>query len=466
MSSTDFSSLALAPEIIANLSSLGYRDMTPIQAQSLPKIIAGKDVIAQGKTGSGKTAAFGLGLLASLNVKKFRIQSLVLCPTRELADQVAKEIRRLARCIHNIKVLTLCGGVPFGPQIGSLEYGAHVIVGTPGRIEEHVRKGYLRFDSLKILVLDEADRMLDMGFRPALDRIIEGMPKKRQTLLFSATFPEEIETVAKQIMRQPVRIEVESQHANLIIEQRVYEVRDNAHRWQALRLLLLDSTPESAVVFCNTKREAQEMAGALKKNGFSALALHGDLDQKQRDQSLVRFDNKSINIIVATDVAARGLDIDAVDMVVNYQIARDLDVHVHRIGRTGRAGSKGVACTLVSEKEKYKLQLLEAHLGQSIAVLVLPSSDLLDSLPREPAMTTLQIDGGKKKKVRPGDIVGALTSHGDLDVAQLGKIHIFDHCSYIAVARAITQIAIRKITDGKIKGRSMRVRHIKEMTCR
>ena len=208
------------------------------------------------------------------------------------------------------------------------------------------------------------------------------------------------------------------------------------------------------------------MAGALKKNGFSALALHGDLDQKQRDQSLVRFDNKSINIIVATDVAARGLDIDAVDMVVNYQIARDLDVHVHRIGRTGRAGSKGVACTLVSEKEKYKLQLLEAHLGQSIAVLVLPSSDLLDSLPREPAMTTLQIDGGKKKKVRPGDIVGALTSHGDLDVAQLGKIHIFDHCSYIAVARAITQIAIRKITDGKIKGRSMRVRHIKEMTCR
>lgn len=461
MSSSDFSSLALAPELITNLSSLGYHEMTPIQAQSLPKIIAGEDVIAQGKTGSGKTAAFGLGLLASLNVKQFRIQALVLCPTRELADQVAKEIRRLARSIHNIKVLTLCGGMPFGPQIGSLEHGAHIIVGTPGRIEEHVRKGTLVFHSLKTLVLDEADRMLEMGFQPALDKIIEGMPTNRQTLLFSATFPDEIESVARQIMRKPVRIEVESLHANHIIEQRVYEVGDDEHRLQALQLLLLDLDPESAVVFCNTKRETQALADSLKENGFSAMSLHGDLDQKQRDQALVRFDNKSINIIVATDVAARGLDIEALDTVVNYHIARDLDVHVHRIGRTGRAGSQGVACTLVSDKEKYKLNLLETHIGQTIAVSPLPSNKLLNQAPRRPAMATLQIDGGKKQKVRAGDIVGALTAKGEIDGAQVGKIQIFDHSAYIAVAREVTQLALDKIAHGKLKGRSFRVRHIR-----
>lgn len=435
--------------------------MTPIQAQSLPTIIAGDDVIAQGKTGSGKTAAFGLGLLASLNVKQFRIQALVLCPTRELADQVAKEIRRLARSIHNIKVLTLCGGMPFGPQIGSLEHGAHIIVGTPGRIEEHVRKGTLVFNALKTLVLDEADRMLEMGFQPALDKIIEGMPSNRQTLLFSATFPNEIESVAQQIMRKPVRIEVESLHASHIIEQRVYEVGDDEHRLQALQLLLLDLDPESAVVFCNTKRETQALADGLKESGFSAISLHGDLDQKQRDQALVRFDNKSINIIVATDVAARGLDIEALDMVVNYHIARDLDVHVHRIGRTGRAGSQGVACTLVSNKEQYKLNLLEAHIGQTIAVLPLPSNKLLNQAPRRPAMTTLQIDGGKKQKVRAGDIVGALTAKGEISAVQVGKIQIFDNSAYIAVAREITQLALNKITHEKLKGRSFRVRHIR-----
>ena len=435
--------------------------MTPIQTQSLPKIIAGKDVIAQGKTGSGKTAAFGLGLLASLNVKQFRIQALVLCPTRELADQVAKEIRRLARSIHNIKVLTLCGGMPFGPQIGSLAHGAHIIVGTPGRIEEHVRKGTLVFDALKTLVLDEADRMLEMGFQPALDKIIEGMPANRQTLLFSATFPDEIESVAQQIMRKPVRIEVESLHTNHIIEQRVYEVGNDDHRLQALQLLLLDLDAESTVVFCNTKRETQALADDLKNNGFSAISLHGDLDQKQRDQALVRFDNKSINIIVATDVAARGLDIEALDTVVNYHIARDLDVHVHRIGRTGRAGSQGVACTLVSDKEKYKLNLLETHIGQTITVSALPSSQLLNQAPRRPAMTTLQIDGGKKQKVRAGDIVGALTAKGEIDAAQIGKIKIFDNSAFIAVTKEVTQLALHKISHEKLKGRSFRVRHIR-----
>ena len=322
--------------------------MTEIQAQSLPPILAGKDVIAQGKTGSGKTAAFGLGLLEKLNVKRFRIQSLVLCPTRELADQVGKEIRRLARTIHNIKVLTLCGGVPFGPQIGSLEHGAHIIVGTPGRIEDHLRKGTLHLNDLQMLVLDEADRMLEMGFQASIDAIIEQAPKQRQTLLFSATFPEQIDSISRRILIDPVTIKVESKHDDSVITQYFYKTETNEERMIALRLLLQQYKPKSSVVFCNTKREVQEVADELINRGFSALSLHGDLEQKDRDQALIRFANKSATILVATDVAARGLDIDNLSAVFNYNIAHDQEVHVHRIGRTGRAGSKGMAFSFYS----------------------------------------------------------------------------------------------------------------------
>src|SRR3990167_1317171 len=343
VSQTDFASLGLSPELLTNLASMGYAEMTPIQAQSLPPILAGKDVIAQGKTGSGKTAAFGLGLLAKLDVKRFCIQVLVLCPTRELADQVAKEIRKLARTTHNLKVLTLCGGMPFGPQLGSLEHGAHIIVGTPGRVEEHLRKGSLVLDNLHTLVLDEADRMLEMGFQAALDAIIEKAPQQRQTLLFSATFPDQIQRIAKRIMQQPVMVKVESTHDSASIVQHFYKVENDEQRLPALRLLLLQFAPESAVVFCNTKKETQEIADALHNDGFSVLALHGDLEQRERDETLVRFANKSACILVATDVAARGLDIDSIEAVINYQLAHDSEVHVHRIGRSGRAGSKGFA---------------------------------------------------------------------------------------------------------------------------
>ncbi|MCP5078348.1 MAG: ATP-dependent RNA helicase DbpA, partial [Psychromonas sp.] len=333
MSQQSFSSLSLHSDLLSNLESLGYNEMTEIQAQSLPTILAGKDIIAQGKTGSGKTAAFGLGLLQKLNVKRFRIQTLILCPTRELADQVGKEIRRLARSIHNIKVLTLCGGMPFGPQIGSLEHGAHIIVGTPGRIEDHLRKGTLNLDNVDTLVLDEADRMLDMGFQDAIDNIIEQAPKERQTLLFSATFPDQIENIAKRILIDPVNVKVESTHDNSAIQQYFYKVSNHEDRMLALRLLLLQYQPESSVVFCNTKREVQEVNDELVNRGFSAIALHGDLEQKDRDQALIRFANKSATILVATDVAARGLDIDNLSAVFNFHIAHDQEVHVHRIGR-------------------------------------------------------------------------------------------------------------------------------------
>lgn len=451
-----FSTLKLKTELVDNLSTMGYESMTPIQAQSLPAILNGEDVIGQGKTGSGKTAAFGLGLLHKLDVKRFRIQSLVLCPTRELADQVAKEIRTLARGIHNIKVLTLCGGVPMGPQIGSLEHGAHIIVGTPGRIIDHLDRGRLDLENVNTLVLDEADRMLEMGFQVELEGIMEQMPIERQTLLFSATFPEQIKSIADQIMFKPVMVKVESTHAGNTIEQHFYEVGNNNDRMRALKLLLLQHRPESAVVFCNTKRETKDVAAQLKNDGFSVVALHGDLEQRDRDQTLLQFANKSVSIMVATDVAARGLDIDALDAVINYHIAFDTEVHIHRIGRTGRAGSKGAAHTFFSDEDGYKVALLEDYLERDIVSEGLPSEHLLDTFPTQPSMITLQIDGGKKQKLRPGDILGALTGDDGIEGSEVGKIKITDYRSYVAVNRKVAKRALHKIVNGKLKGRSYR----------
>ncbi|MEH6637946.1 MAG: ATP-dependent RNA helicase DbpA [Porticoccaceae bacterium] len=460
MNPSSFASLSLNPELISNLATLAYTEMTPIQAQSLPHILAGKDVIAQGKTGSGKTAAFGLGLLEKLNVKRFRIQALVLCPTRELADQVANELRKLARTIHNIKILTLCGGVPFGPQVGSLEHGAHIIVGTPGRIDDHLRKNTLKLDTVNTLVLDEADRMLAMGFQDTLDAIIAQVPPQRQTLLFSATFPKQIQSIARRIMKQPIMVQVDSGHDNDSIQQHFYKVTDDRQRMTAVRLLLMKYRPVSTLVFCNTKKETQEVADELIRHGFSALALHGDLDQRDRDQTLIRFTNKSASVLVATDVAARGLDIDALDAVINYQIARDAEVHVHRIGRTGRAGNKGVACSLYNDKESYKLALLNVEIDPIIGSEALPSLSLLDKPVTPPAMHTLQIDGGKKQKVRAGDILGALTGENGIEGSQVGKIYLADNWAYVAVSREVMKPALKKLGEGKLKGRSFRVRLI------
>lgn len=457
---TSFASLKLRDELVNNVATLGYKDMTPIQAKSLPSIIAGKDVIAKGKTGSGKTAAFSLGLLQKLNVKRFRIQSLVLCPTRELAEQVAKEIRKLGRAIHNIKVLSLCGGMPFGPQKGSLEHGAHIIVGTPGRVLDHLNRGTLRLDDVNLLILDEADRMLDMGFTEALDEIIEAIPNERQTLLFSATFPAQIESIASRVMKNPEQVEAPQSHDDSTIEQHLYCVDENIDRLEAVRLLLLHHRPDSTVIFCNTKVETQAVADELSDNGFAAIAIHGDLEQRERDRALILFANKSATVLVATDVAARGLDIESLDAVINYHIAREKEVHVHRIGRTGRAGSKGMALTLYSEKEAHRVERLEQYLGHSINTESLPSIDLLNGPACKPTMATLQIDGGKKQKVRPGDILGALTGENGINGKQVGKINVGDNYAYVAVSINALKPALKKLTNGKLKGRTFRVRRI------
>ncbi|MFT5575033.1 MAG: ATP-independent RNA helicase DbpA [Bermanella sp.] len=460
MSEFDFTSLKLRPELVSNLASMGYSEMTPIQAQSLPPIVAGSDVIAQAKTGSGKTAAFALGLLNKLDVKRFRVQSLVLCPTRELADQVAVEIRKLARAVHNIKVLTLCGGTPFGPQLGSLEHGAHIIVGTPGRVEEHLRKGSLKTADIDCFVLDEADRMLDMGFEETLNKIIAQLPTQRQTLLFSATYPDSIQGIAKRVLDNPVMITVDADHDERSIPQHFYKLESTDDRRDALRLLLLEFQPESAVVFCNTRQEVREVHEQLKGWGFSVLALHGELEQRERDEMLVRFANKSVSVLVATDVAARGLDIDDIAAVINYQVAHDPEVHIHRVGRTGRAGSSGLALTLFSGREAHKVAALKVSGDPIQDALRLPGRGALRQEPPRPPMVTLQIDGGKKQKLRAGDILGALTGDGGIDGKSVGKIQLMDNRTYLAVARKSAGRALEKLSEGTLKGRRFRVRQI------
>ncbi|MEZ8412678.1 ATP-dependent RNA helicase DbpA [Vibrio splendidus] len=459
MSTSKFSSIALKPELLNTLDSLGYTEMTPIQALSLPTILDGKDVIGQGKTGSGKTAAFGLGVLQNLRVKRFRVQSLVLCPTRELADQVAKEIRTLARGIHNIKVLTLCGGMPMGPQIGSLEHGAHILVGTPGRILDHLERERIDLSELNTLVLDEADRMLEMGFQDALDAVIEAAPKDRQTLLFSATFPKQIKSVADRIMNNPEMVKVESTHDHSSIQQHFYKVEGTEARDDALELMLLHHQPESAVVFCNTKKEVQNVNDELSHRGFSVIELHGDMEQRERDQALVQFSNKTISILVATDVAARGLDVDNLDAVFNFELSRDPEVHVHRIGRTGRAGSKGVAISFFSEKEMHRVAQIDEYMDMPIEPSQLPAKPI--AKPYYSNMVTIQIDGGKKAKLRAGDILGALTGQGGIDGKSVGKINLFAMRAYVAVERTMAKKALGKIESGKMKGRQFRARILK-----
>lgn len=459
MGSTAFSSLHLKPALLKNLASLGYAEMTPIQASSLPYILAGKDVIAKAKTGSGKTAAFGIGLLTSLDSTALRVQALVLCPTRELADQVAKELRRLARFTENIRILTICGGVPFGPQLGSLEHGAHVLVGTPGRLLDHLRRGSLDLSALQTLVLDEADRMLDMGFQEDITTLIATAPTKRQTLLFSATYPDIIADMSGAIQHGPIEISVDEAHDEGAIEQIFYEV-DSAHRSEAVARILGHYHPESTLIFCNTKLECQELADFLRKHGFGALAIHGDLEQRERDQVLVRFSNKSASVLVATDVAARGLDIKELAAVINFELSRNPEIHTHRIGRTGRAGQQGLAISLITYREDRLIKGIEAALGSTITREELAALTPSTGKPPAPVMVTLCIDGGRKNKLRPGDILGALTGEGGIAGSEVGRIDLFDFHTYVAIMRQSVDQALRGLSGNRIKGRFFKVRII------
>ncbi len=449
----DFSKLSIPREMLKTLSSMGYDKMTPIQSQSLPFVLDGKDVLAQAKTGSGKTAAFGIGILSKLDVKKFKIQSLVICPTRELSEQVAAELRNIAKFQHNIKVLTLCGGVAFGPQLGSLRHGAHIVVGTPGRLLGHLNKGSLDLQSVEILVLDEADRMLDMGFFEDIQKIISYMPTKRQTLLFSATFPDEIKDLAQSVQTDSVSIEtITNEEANNIVEY--FYKTPKREKFSTLTKILGEHNPLNVIIFCNTKIQTDEIAKELRQRDIDALAINGDLEQYERVDVLVQFVNKSCRILVATDVAARGLDIKELDMVINYDLPNSFEIYTHRTGRTARAGKEGVAITLCDE---YEADKLDEYIDKKY--IFREKDDLKEkrNFSMQPENKTLVIEGGKKNKIRAGDILGALTKEAGIKSVYIGKIDIFDRQSYVAIQKDYIAKAYTQLKIGKIKGKNFSV---------
>jgi ATP-independent RNA helicase DbpA len=466
MSDTLFSALPLAEPFLANLDQLGYKQMTPVQAATLPIVLQGRDLIAQAKTGSGKTAAFGIGMLLRLNQALFDVQGMVLCPTRELADQVAGELRRLARGIGNVKIVTLTGGIPMRPQMSSLEFGAHIVVGTPGRIRDHLQRKTLDLARLRTLVLDEADRMTDMGFYDEIAGIVRECPKHRQTLLFSATYPDDIRIATEKFLADPEEVAVETQHAPAQIEQHFYEIGFDG-REAAVARVLRHYQPESAIAFCNTKARCRELAEALAAQGFTARALYGEMEQRDRDETLILFANRSCTVLVATDVAARGIDIAGLELVINVDVSKDPEVHVHRVGRTGRAGESGLAVTLSAPNEKKFVKLIEQMQGQSAEWYEFDAGD--DDSPADPApMLTLCISGGKKDKLRAGDLLGALTGDAGLIKEQVGKINILEFNSYVALDRRVAYEAFERLNGGNplggdfgtIKGRNFKMRFI------
>ena len=449
MDQGNFKELKLSKEMLHNLQRNAYLRMTPVQEAAIPPLLQKKDLIVQAKTGSGKTAAFGIGILENLRVQNFYIQSLIICPTRELADQVAKELRTLAKFKHNIKILTLCGGVSFGPQLGSLRHGAHIVVGTPGRLLKHLKKETLHLNRLESVILDEADRILDMGFIEDLEEIFRYVPQKRQTLLFSATFTDEIISMSEKIQSDALHIQTKS----LELPNKIHEIFYSCkHKQETLISVLAKFSPEKTIVFVNTKLQGKELSEYLVNNKIDALVIHGDLEQYERNDILVQFANGSCPVLVATDLAARGLDIDGLDLVINYDLPSTQDVYTHRIGRTGRAGKEGFAISLYEANES-----IEIYKNQYREFLSSHELHTDNSFEMKPKNITLVIEGGKKEKLRAGDILGALTAGNLIKSQAIGKIDIYDKQSYVAIQRDCIDKGFEILSHGRIKNKKFSV---------
>ena len=453
-----FSTLGLSAPLLQALDALGFIAATPVQARCLPVLLDGKDVIAQAQTGSGKTAAFGLPMLSHLHSDQSGVQGLVLCPTRELADQVCSDLRALARFMPNTKILSLCGGISIRPQLASLEHPPHIAVGTPGRIQDLLRRGALDLSAVSFVALDEADRMLDMGFVDAVRQILKQTPRTRQTALFSATYPDAVRELSASFQQDPVSITIQAEQAPPDIQQHLHAV-SLRQKPEALRQVLQHHAAERTLVFCNTRQDVRAVTEHLQDSGTPALALHGEMEQRDRDETLVQFANGSCRILVATDVAARGLDIAELPLVIAYELPNEPEVHVHRIGRTGRAGASGLAIALFTEREALRIAKIEALTGMTLQQKPLPSSRSERALPA-PQWQTLVIDGGRRDKLRPGDLLGALTGIGQLHAGQVGQIDIFPTRSYVAIARNAIRDAQRRLADGRIKARRFRLRRL------
>ena len=450
---TSFSTLALAQPWLDNLARLDYHDMTPIQALALPTMLAGRDVLGQAGTGTGKTAAFGLAVLARITPRCGRPGALVLCPTRELAAQVADELRRLARPLPHTRIVTLCGGTSIQRERATLEHGVDVVVGTPGRVHDHLVRERLDLGALQTVVLDEADRMLEMGFVEVVSAIVAATPARRQTLLFSATFPDAVRALSATFQRDAVHVEAPVDDAAARVTHALYDI-GALDRATALARILGHHRPASAVVFCNLRETCDVVAAQLARAGFAAVALHGGMDQHDRNTVLLLLRNGSLRVVIATDVAARGIDIDDLGAVINYDLPHDVDTFVHRIGRTARAGRDGLAVTLHGSTDRGGLEALRR--GPLAGVASAPVPEAGDERPPQPAMITIAIQGGRSDKLRPGDIVGALTTAVGLAAADIGPISITDRISFVALTAAVGPRALAGLNRVPIKNRKFR----------
>ncbi len=455
MTDQAFSTLPLGQPWLDNLAQLEYRHMTPIQALALPLMLAGHDVLGQAGTGTGKTAAFGLALLARIKPGGDRPGALVLCPTRELAAQIADEIRRLARPLAHTKVLTLCGGTSISRDRVSLGHGVDVVVGTPGRVLDHLTRGRLELDAVATLVLDEADRMLEMGFIDAVTTIARATPASRQTLLFSATFPDSVRALSDSFQRDAHQIAVAADDGTAAVVQRIYDLGP-LERPAALARILGHHCPDSAVIFCNQRETCEVVAASLTAAGHPAVALHGGMAQHDRDTVLLLLRNGTLRLLVATDVAARGLDIDDLAAVINYELPRDAAGYVHRIGRTARAGRSGLAITLSGPGDRRAIDQLRRGPLAGVASSPVPPLGAARGRTRPPTMVTIAIQGGRRDKLRPGDIVGALTTAVGIAAADIGQIQVLDRISFVALAAAAAPRALAGLGRGHIKKRRFR----------
>ena len=527
METVKFEELGLYPQLLRAIKEMGFEEATPIQSQAIPVVMSGVDVIGQAQTGTGKTASFGIPLLMKVDPNNKKTQAIVLSPTRELAIQSAEEIRKLAKYMHGIKVLPIYGGQEISKQIRSLKGGVQIVIGTPGRVMDHLRRHTLKPQTVDIVVLDEADEMLNMGFREDIETILGQLPEERQTMLFSATMPKPILEIAKRYLHEPEIVKVIQKELTVPkIEQYYYEVNPRKKN-EVLSRLLDMYDPSLSLVFCNTKRKVDELVADLKGRGYFAEGLHGDMKQSQRDRVMNGFRNGRTDILVATDVAARGIDVDDVEAVFNYDVPQDDEYYVHRIGRTGRAGREGRAFTLVVGKEIYKLKDIQRYCKTKIRRQPIPSvndvaaikveklleqageliatdglgrmMDLLEeyldgsdysatemaaallamqlgetstqTLPKEefgdtgaePGMVRMFMNIGKKDRVRIGDILGAVAGESGMEGALVGTIDMYDNFSFVEVPQEYAAAVLEAMNHSKIKGRRVNMEPAKNV---
>ncbi len=464
MTSYSFKNLHLSSEILSAIETLGYHEMTPIQAQAIPLLLEGLDLVGRSQTGSGKTAAFALPVLQKIKMDAVTPQALILAPTRELCDQILQEIRKFSKGLRHIQTLALVGGQSSVAQIQSLKAGAQIVVGTPGRTLEFLKNGNLDSRHLKTLILDEADRMLDEGFTEEVTKIIELLPSDRQTVFFSATFPASMEDLSLRFQKNPKTISVIStESAGPQIEQFVYSA-EKPEKIDILMRILQQHPANSVLIFCRTKLAVAEINDVLNESKFATRAIHGDLDQNERNQTMALFRSGSLRVLVATDVAARGIDVDHLELVINFDLPSSTDIYLHRIGRTGRAGKTGCAVSIADAFEASKVEELEKMIGRKFNRPELKATfkpSLTQNL-QQPKMKTIYISGGKKDKLRPGDILGALTaSPQPIASAEIGKIETHDTFTYVAVSFAFADRALNKLIANKLKGRKFKASYIK-----